>query len=155
MTVHSAGILAYRFRGGELEVLLVHPGGPFWAGKDAGAWSIPKGIYADDEQPLEAAQREFREETGFAVDGPFFELGELQQASGKIVHAWAAEGDFVVSQLRSNTFTLEWPKGSGHVREYPEVDRGAWFGMGEAREKILEGQREFLDRLQQQVVHVP
>jgi len=152
MTVHSAGILAYRFRSGELEVLLVHPGGPFWAGKDAGAWSIPKGIYEDDEQPLEAALREFREETGYAAAGPFIELGELRQASGKIVHAWAAEGDFDVSRLTSNTFTLEWPKGSGQMREYPEVDRGAWFGLGQAREKIVAGQREFLDRLPRRLV---
>jgi predicted NUDIX family NTP pyrophosphohydrolase len=150
MGVNSAGILLYRFHGGELEVFLVHPGGPFWTGRDEGAWSIPKGLVEEDEANLEAAQREFREETGFAVAGDFIELGQLKQPSKKIVHTWALEQDIDANALTSNTFTLEWPKGTG-VKEYPEVDKGGWFNLAEAKRKIHKGQREFLDRLLEQL----
>ena len=145
---HSAGILLYRTRGDRLEVMLVHPGGPFWAGKDDGAWSIPKGLFEDKEEPLEAAKREFREETGFDVDGDLMALGEMRQPSGKIIHAWAVQGDVDVESVRSNTFTLEWPKNSGRFREFPEVDEARWFTLDCARRKILKGQAEFLERLE-------
>ena len=136
----SAGLLLYRRRAGALEVFLVHPGGPFWATKDEGAWSIPKGEFAPGEAALAAAQREFTEETGFVATGDFRPLTPLKQKSGKIVHAWAVEMDCDPAQLRSNTFTL---KG----REYPEVDRAAWFGIPVAKVKILPGQADFLDQL--------
>lgn len=152
MSVRSAGILLYRFNEGNLQVMLVHPGGPFWAKKDNGAWSIPKGIYEEGENPLAAAKREFQEETGQEVDGDFIDLGELKQPSRKIVQAWALEHDLDTSRIISNTFSLEWPPKSGAVREYPEVDRGRWFNVQEAREKILKGQLEFLDRLVEKIV---
>lgn len=147
MSVHSAGVLCYRVGGRQPEVFLVHPGGPFWVMRDAGAWSIPKGLVDEDEEPLAAARREFNEETGFVANGEFIALGQLRQRSGKIVHAWALQMDFDASQLKSNTFSLEWPKGSGQLREYPEVDRGEWFTIARAREKIYPDQSAFLDRL--------
>jgi predicted NUDIX family NTP pyrophosphohydrolase len=147
MAKRSAGLLLFRHRQGGLEVLLAHPGGPFSRRKDEGAWSIPKGEYADDEQPLAAAQREFAEETGAAVTGNFLPLGEVRQASGKIVTAWALEGDFDPSALRSNTFSMEWPPGSGKQNEFPEVDRAAWFSIEAAGRRILKAQHQFLDRL--------
>jgi predicted NUDIX family NTP pyrophosphohydrolase len=148
MSKRSAGILLYRVADGAVEVLLVHPGGPFWARKDAGAWSIPKGEYADDEDPLAAALREFREETGTAVDAhAAISLGTVTQRGGKVVSAWAVEGDFEVTGLVSNLVELEWPRGSGAVRRFPEVDRAAWFPPDRAREKILAAQAEFVDRL--------
>ncbi len=143
----SAGILLYRRREKALEVFLVHPGGPFWAKKDLGAWSIPKGEIGDGEDPLNAAQREFTEETSFIVQGPFQPIGELKQKSGKVVVAWAAEGDCDPAQLRSNIFSMEWPPRSGKQAEFPEADRGGWFSLDEAREKIHPGQAEFLERL--------
>ncbi|MFO1129077.1 MAG: NUDIX domain-containing protein [Rhodospirillales bacterium] len=145
--IHSAGLLLFRYREGGVEVMLVHPGGPFWVRKDKGAWSIPKGLFEADEEPLTAARREFREETGVDIDGVFLPLGELRQPSGKVIHAWAAEGDLDPDQVRSNAFELEWPKHSGTVRTYPEIDRAAWFPIAEARERILKGQAPFLDRL--------
>jgi predicted NUDIX family NTP pyrophosphohydrolase len=151
VSVHSYGILLYRCSADHVQVMLVHPGGPFWAGKDAGAWSIPKGLPEGEEPGLETARREFREETGFEVDGDFIELGVLRQASGKIVHAWALQGDLDVERIRSNTFTLEWPRRSGTLREYPEVDTGGWFSLTEARSKINPGQAEFLERLQEKL----
>jgi len=151
MSVHSYGILLHRRAAGRREVMLVHPGGPFWAGKDAGAWSIPKGLPEGNEPGLDAARREFREETGFEADGDFLELGTLKQPGGKIVHAWALEGDLDVERIRSNTFTLEWPRHSGTCREYPEIDAGGWFSLAEAREKISRGQAGFLDRLLEQL----
>lgn len=147
MSVHSYGILLFRYTDSELQVMLVHPGGPFWAGKDAGAWSIPKGLPEGDEPALETARREFREETGFEVDGEFLELGAIRQPGGKTVHAWALEGDLDASRIRSNTFTLEWPRHSGTHREYPEIDAGGWFSLAEASAKIHRGQAGFLDRL--------
>jgi predicted NUDIX family NTP pyrophosphohydrolase len=151
MSVHSAGILLFRYRDNHLEVFLVHPGGPFWAGRDEGAWSVPKGLVEDSEEPLETAKREFSEETGFAADGHFIELGQLKQPSKKIVHAWALQMDVNARELKSNTFPLEWPKGSGVIREFPEVDRGEWFDLEQARTKIIKGQAGFLDRLVEQL----
>ena len=143
----SAGILPYRLKAGRLQVLLVHPGGPFWAKKDLGSWSIAKGEYLEGEDPLQAALREFFEETGHRPAGPFFPLATRKQPSGKIVDAWAAESDWDPSNLVSNTFNMEWPKGSGKVREFPEVDRAEWFDIVEAARRILPGQRGFLDEL--------
>jgi predicted NUDIX family NTP pyrophosphohydrolase len=147
MARQSAGILPYRHNQGRLEVFLIHPGGPFWATKDAGAWSIPKGLFGDDEDSLAAAKREFREETGFEPAGEMIPLEPVRQPGGKLVHAWAMEGDFDPEQLRSNTFSMEWPRGSGQQREFPEVDRGAWFTVEEAARKILPGQAPFLAQL--------
>jgi predicted NUDIX family NTP pyrophosphohydrolase len=144
----SAGILLYRFRSGVLEVFLVHPGGPFWAKKDAGAWSIPKGEFEEGDDPLEAARREFLEETGLPVEGTFLALKPLKQRDGKLVHAWAVEGDIEASSVKSNTFSMEWPPRSGRQQEFPEIDRGEWFAVPQAREKLLEGQRGFLDELE-------
>jgi predicted NUDIX family NTP pyrophosphohydrolase len=144
----SAGLLLYRRAPAGLEVLLVHPGGPFWQGKDLGAWSIPKGEIGPDEDPLAAARREFREETGFEPSGPAVTLGQLRQPGGKLVHAWALEGDADPSELSSNSFSMEWPRGSGRLQAFPEVDRAEWFGLAEARCRILPGQVPFLDRLE-------
>ncbi|TAH34689.1 MAG: NUDIX domain-containing protein [Planctomycetota bacterium] len=148
----SAGLLVYRHRAGATEVLLVHPGGPFWARKEEGAWSIPKGEFEDGEDALEAAKREFQEETGMTVAGTFHALAPVRQRSGKIVHAWAVEGDLDAQAIKSNTFTLEW---SGKRREYPEVDRAAWFDIEEAKRKILEAQRGLLDQLQDCIARGP
>ena len=142
----SAGLLLYRRRG-ELEVFLVHPGGPFWAKKDAGAWSIPKGEINEGEDPLQAARREFLEETGFAIDGEYRALDPAKQAGGKVVQGWAIEADCDCASLRSNQFSMEWPPGSGKTQEFPEVDRAAWFTIPEARKKILAGQIGLIDQL--------
>ena len=145
----SAGILLYRKNNERLEVFLVHPGGPFWKNKDIGAWSIPKGEYAEGEAPLDAAKREFLEETGFTAEGDFVELGQVRQAGGKLVSAWAVEGDLDPATLVSNVCLIEWPPRSGRKMEIPEVDRGEWFTVDAAREKILKGQVVFLDLLVQ------
>jgi predicted NUDIX family NTP pyrophosphohydrolase len=147
MAKRSAGILMYRRAGSEIEALLVHPGGPFWAKKDLGAWSIPKGEYAEGEEPLAAAVREFEEETGARPSGDFLPLGEIVQPGRKIVTAWAVEGDFDVGALKSNLFEMEWPPKSGRRASFPEVDRAEWFLIADARRKILRGQSPFLDRL--------
>jgi predicted NUDIX family NTP pyrophosphohydrolase len=147
MPKQSAGLLLFRERDGGFEVLLVHPGGPFWAKKDDGAWSIPKGEFTGGEDPLAAARREFVEELGAAVDGEFISLGAVKQSGGKVVHAWAVRSDFDPVQLKSNTFSMEWPPRSGKQQVFPEVDRAEWFGLEAARAKILKGQAEFLDRL--------
>jgi predicted NUDIX family NTP pyrophosphohydrolase len=144
----SAGILLYRYRHDELEVFLVHPGGPFWARKDAGAWSIPKGEFSDGEDALQAALREFTEETGFVVAGAFRPLAPLRQPSGKWVHVWALAGDCDADGICSNTCSVEWPPRSGRFITIPEVDRAAWLTVPVAQEKILAGQREFLTQLQ-------
>ena len=144
----SAGILMYRRRTAGVEVLLIHPGGPFYARRDAGLWSIPKGEYEPGEEVLAAAVREFEEETGFRPCGPFLELEPVQQKGGKVVRAWASEGDWDPAILRSNLFTLEWPPRSGQLREFPEVDRGAWFPWAEARQRILAGQLPLLEELE-------
>ena len=149
-TKRSAGILLFRRAGGETEFLLVHPGGPFWARKDLGAWSIPKGQIEDEEEPRACAIRELEEELGPAPEldpDELIELGSIRQRAGKTVEAWAAEGEFDPAELASNTFTMEWPPRSGGEREFPEVDRAEWFDLEGAREKILPAQAEFIDRL--------
>jgi predicted NUDIX family NTP pyrophosphohydrolase len=143
----SAGILMYKRSGDGLLLLLVHPGGPFWAKKDLGAWSIPKGEYDEGEDPFTVAKREFAEELGAEPSGEFQELGELVQPSRKVITAWAVEGDFDPKNLKSNTFELEWPPKSGRKQSFPEVDRAEWFAPAEARRKILPGQAGFIDRL--------
>jgi predicted NUDIX family NTP pyrophosphohydrolase len=145
----SAGLLMYRRSEGGLEVFLVHPGGPFWAKKNEGSWTIPKGEYLDDEQPLAAARREFTEETGFTAHPPFLELGSIRQKSGKTVLAWAFEGDGDPALLVSNTCEIEWPPRSGEQMTIPEIDRGAWFTPTDARRFLREEQHAFLDRLQE------
>jgi predicted NUDIX family NTP pyrophosphohydrolase len=147
MPKRSAGILMYRRLDADLELLLVHPGGPFWARKDLGAWSIPKGEYSESEDALVVAKREFEEETGAPAQGDFLPLGELVQPGRKIVTAWAVEGDFDPSDLKSNLFEMEWPPKSGRRQSFPEVDRAQWFSPADAREKILKGQSEFITRL--------
>jgi len=143
----SAGLLLYREKAGCVDVLLVHPGGPFWERKDDGAWSIPKGEFGDDEEPLEAARREFAEEIGIRPDGLLTPLDPLRQPSGKVVFAWAINFDFDPRLLKSNTFSMEWPPKSGVQQEFPEVDRAAWFDLKTAKNKILKGQAPFLDQL--------
>jgi predicted NUDIX family NTP pyrophosphohydrolase len=147
MPKRSAGILMFRRRGAEIEVLLVHPGGPFWAKKDAGAWMIPKGEYSEGEDALAVAKREFEEETGARPQGHFLPLGEVTQAGRKIVTVWGLEGDFDPATLISNYFELEWPPKSGRKASFPEVDRAQWFSPADARQKILSAQREFITRL--------
>jgi len=147
----SAGLLVYRRRGGAIEVFLVHPGGPFWAKKDEGAWSIPKGEIAEGEDALACAKREFREETGQAIEGDFRPLGEIRQAGGKVVLAWAVAGDPDPARITSNTFEMEWPPRTGRTQSFPEVDRAAWFPLEEAMRRINKGQAKFLERLRQQV----
>jgi predicted NUDIX family NTP pyrophosphohydrolase len=147
----SAGLLMFRHDGGTLRVLLAHPGGPFWQGKDEGAWTIPKGEYDESEQPLAAAQREFGEETGFAVSPPFISLGEVVQKSGKRITAWAFAGECDPAGLRCNHFELEWPPRSGRRQHYPEIDRVEWFALNDARGKINPAQRALLDRLKEAI----
>jgi len=148
MTVtRSAGLLMFRRRGEILEVFLVHPGGPLWAKKDLGAWSIPKGEYSNGEDALTTARREFEEETGIRPEGKLIPLTDITQRSGKLVKVWAFEGDCDPSKLHSNTFTMEWPKKSGMMQEFPEIDRGAWFPIDVAGTKLLAGQIGFLDQL--------
>jgi predicted NUDIX family NTP pyrophosphohydrolase len=147
----SAGILMYRKRRDSIEMLLVHPGGPLWAKKDLGVWSIPKGQYLSDEHPLAAARREFEEETGFPVDGEFLSLGALKQPSGKVVSVWAIEGDLDASAAHSNMMVCEWPPKSGKKREFPEVDRAEWYGVGEAKMKLVKGQVPFVSALCEQL----
>lgn len=148
MPKRSAGILLYRDRGDGVEVLLGHPGGPFWARKDDGAWSIPKGEFGDDEDAWQAALREFAEELGLPVpDGPRLELDSVKQSGGKVITAFAVLGDLDPADAVSNTFELEWPKGSGKVRSYPELDRVSWFAVADARVKLLKGQLPLLEEL--------
>ncbi|OBK17082.1 NUDIX domain-containing protein [Mycobacterium asiaticum] len=144
----SAGLLLYRVGAGAVDVLIAHPGGPFWARKDDGAWSIPKGEYDDGDDPWEAAQREFAEELGLAVpDGPRIDLGTVKQPSGKVVTVFAVGSDLDITDAHSNTFEMEWPRGSGKLRQFPEIDRVDWFPVTLARTKLLKGQHVFLDRL--------
>ncbi|MFZ0969610.1 MAG: NUDIX domain-containing protein [Candidatus Acidiferrales bacterium] len=143
----SAGLLMFRRRRPELEVLLVHPGGPYWRKKDLGSWSIPKGEYAEGETALAAAMREFEEETGIKPSGEFVPLDDIRQPSGKIITAWAFEGDCSPAEIRSNLFSMEWPPKSGKTREFPEIDRASWFSLEDAKARILKGQVGFLDRL--------
>jgi predicted NUDIX family NTP pyrophosphohydrolase len=145
MARRSAGLLLVRRRGAAPEFFLVHPGGPFWAKKDEGAWSIPKGLTLEGEEPLDAAKREFREETGFAVEGEFAGLGEFRQPGGKVISAWMVEADCDAAKVKSNMFALEWPPRSGKTAEFPEVDRAGWFGPPEAFVRILRGQKPILE----------
>jgi predicted NUDIX family NTP pyrophosphohydrolase len=150
--VKSAGLLLYRTEHGGLEVLLGHMGGPFWAGKDDGAWSIPKGEYGPGEEALAAARREFEEEMGAPPpNGPFEALGEVKQPGGKVISVWCLRGDFDTGSLRSNTFTLEWPPRSGRMQEFPEIDRAEWLSIESARRRLVRGQIPFLDALLQRV----
>mgnify|MGYP005842409481 CR=1 FL=1 len=151
MPKKSAGLLLFRQVSGRLEVLLVHPGGPLWARRDEGAWSIPKGEFEDDEDPLAAAKREFAEESGLTVDGDVIPLEPLRQPGGKVVYAWAMRHDFDPAALRSNTFSMEWPPRSGRYQAFPEVDRAAWFTIEAARRKILKGQAPLLDELEREL----
>jgi predicted NUDIX family NTP pyrophosphohydrolase len=144
----SAGVLLYRRKDRTLEVFLVHPGGQFWARKDQGSWSIPKGEYGPEEDPLDAARREFEEETGSRAEGDFRELPEIRQKGGKLVRAWALEGDLDPDGIRSNTFRMEWPPHSGAFKDFPEVDRAAWFPLETARLKMLKSQVPLLDHLE-------
>jgi predicted NUDIX family NTP pyrophosphohydrolase len=143
----SAGVLLYKQTPSGLLLFLVHPGGPFWARKDNGAWSIPKGEYADGEDPIVAARREFAEETGNAITAALVSLGEFRQPGGKIIAAFAAEGDLDPAALHSNTFSLEWPPKSGRIQQFPEIDRAAWFTRAEAMQKLLPGQRSIIEAL--------
>jgi predicted NUDIX family NTP pyrophosphohydrolase len=147
MTRQSAGLVLHRMRNGTLEIFLVHPGGPLWRSKDAGAWSIPKGEFVDGDDALAVARREFEEETGVRLDGDFVALAPVRQRGGKRVHAWAVEGDVALEGLVSNAFTIEWPPRSGRMQSFPEVDRYGWFALDEARTKINEAQRALLDEL--------
>jgi predicted NUDIX family NTP pyrophosphohydrolase len=147
MPRQSAGILLFRRAGGIVQFLLVHPGGPFWSKKDEGAWSIPKGLYEEPENAIDAARREFWEETGATITGDLVELGEFKQPGGKVISAWAAESEFDAANLRSNAFSLEWPPKSGKRKEFPEVDRAGWFSLTEAAVKITKGQLPILMRL--------
>ena len=148
----SAGILLYRMRSELLEVFLVHPGGPYWLNKDDGAWGIPKGEIEEAEDALLAAQREFSEETGSVVAGPFTALSPVKQRSGKLIRAWAASGELDAAAMNSNLFSMEWPPGSGRMQSFPEVDRGAWFGLEQARVKISAGQLPLIEELAALVV---
>jgi len=147
MPKQSAGLLMFRRRGGGLEVFLVHPGGPFWAKKDQGAWSIPKGEYEPDEDPLVAARREFAEETGIVPEGEYVALTPLRQSGGKIVHAFAVQGDCDPQAIRSNTFVMEWPPRSGRQQEFPEIDRAGWFPLEQAKQKLLAAQVVLVEEL--------
>ncbi|HXB91741.1 MAG TPA: NUDIX domain-containing protein [Puia sp.] len=145
----SAGILLYRHKTGVLEVFLAHPGGPFWKKKDAGCWTIPKGEFLNPEPALDAALREFREETGFTLEGPFTPLSPIRQKGGKRVFAWATAGDLDAGAITSNSFEIEWPRNSGTMRSFPEIDRAAWFTLADARVMINPAQAGFLDELEQ------
>ena len=151
MPKQSAGVLLFRGEKGHLEVLLVHPGGPYWSGKDAGAWSIPKGEFSPGEAAKDAAFRELREETGWSPGGEAIPLDPVRQAGGKKVYAWALEASLDPATLRSNSFSMEWPPNAGAQREFPEVDRAEWFGMDTARRKILRGQLALLDDLERKL----
>ena len=157
MAKQSAGLLLFRRKRRDgagarpIEVLLGHPGGPYWAGKDTGAWSIPKGEFLQDEEPLAAARREFAEEMGAAPEGEFIPLAPVKQPGGKVVHIWALEADFNIAFHTSNLFSMEWPPRSGHQQEFPEVDRAGWFPLEVARQKIIRGQAPFLDQLVERV----
>lgn len=147
MLKKSAGILLYRFHNNCTEILLVHPGGPYWAKKDAGAWSIPKGEFEENEDPLDAATREMEEETGVKVSGEFIELTLVKQKSGKLIYAWGIQGNFNPDEINSNMFEIEWPPGSGKKKSFPEIDKAAWFTVDEAMQKIVPGQKGLIEDL--------
>lgn len=145
----SAGLLVYRKLLHELQVMLVHPGGPFWKNKDTGAWSIPKGEFTDEEEPLAAAKREFEEETNLQVSGKFLPLTPVKQKSGKLIYAWAVQNNMDVSSIKSNLFEMEWPPKSGNMQSFPEIDKAGWFKVEQAKEKMIPGQFAFIEELQQ------
>lgn len=151
----SAGVLVYRLSTGVLEVFLVHPGGPFWAKRDRGAWSIPKGEVEEGEDMLQTAKREFREETGLPIDGDFIALTPLRQSGGKVVHAWAVQGEIDPSRVKSNMFALKWPPRSGAQQQFPEIDKAEWFAIPEALERLLPGQHGFLAELERKLGIAP
>lgn len=151
----SAGLLLFRRRGSQLEVLLAHPGGPYWARKDAGAWTVPKGLVNPAEDHLTAARREFEEEIGFSLDGPFIPLGSVRQKAGKVIHAWACEGDLDPDHTTSNVVTVEWPAGSGRRVSFPEVDQCKWFCPTVARVKLNPAQAAFIERLETALIEQP
>jgi predicted NUDIX family NTP pyrophosphohydrolase len=155
MMKKSAGLVLYRFKNSQLEVFLVHPGGPFWSKKDEGAWSIPKGEYEEGEDPFEVAKREFKEETGYEASGDFISLSPLKQPSRKTIIAWAFESDCDAGKIKSNTFMMEWPPRSGKYAEFPEVDRAGWFSVPVAKRKLLKGQVGFLELLCEKVGYDP
>ena len=155
MAKQSAGLLLFRTKEGLAEVFLVHPGGPFWQNKDEGAWSIPKGEFNPGEEPLGAAKREFQEETGFSANGEFLPLGSVRQSSGKIVYAWALALDVDAEAIKSNSFSMEWPRSSGRLTQFAEIDRASWFPIEIAQRKMLNGQLPFLARLQQTFLATP
>lgn len=152
MSKKSAGILLYRFHNKLPEVLLVHPGGPFWKKKDEGSWSIPKGEFEENEDPLDAAKREVQEELGIKVQGEFIELTPVKQKSGKLIYAWSVKGSFDPAKIKSNTFETEWPPKSGRKIKFPEIDKAGWFTINEAKKKIVSGQIPLLDELQSKIL---
>src|SRR5258705_251528 len=154
MPKQSAGILLYRIRNKTLELFLVHPGGPFFAKKDHGAWSIPKGEFENDEEPLAAATREFKEETGMELSGEFIQLGSIKQKSGKIVYAWAVEGDIDPEKIKSNSFEIEWPPKSGKMKRFPEIAKAAWLNLNEAIVKINSGQLALIKELEDKLENI-
>lgn len=151
MPKKSAGLLLFRFRNELPEIFLVHPGGPFWANKDLGAWSIPKGEFEENENPLRAAIREMKEETGIEVNGDFIELTPVKQKSGKIIFAWALQSNIAATFVSSNTFEMEWPPGSGKKQTFPEVDKATWFSVHDAKKKINEGQKRLIEELEKKL----
>ena len=151
MPPKSAGIVLYRIQNNGIEVFLVHPGGPFWSKKDDGAWSIPKGEFNENEEPLAAAKREFQEETGIKISGEFIQLSPVKQKSGKMVYAWAVEGDIDPEKIKSNHFEIEWPPRSGKMKSFPEIDKAAWFQLGDAQKKILEAQSALIRELESKI----
>lgn len=151
MSQKSAGILLYRIQNSRIEVFLVHPGGPYWSKKDDGAWSIPKGEFNENEEPLAAAKREFEEETGIKISGEFIQLNPVKQKGGKMVYAWAVEGDIDPAKIKSNSFEIEWPPRSGKMKSFPEIDKAAWFHQSDAQKKIIEAQTAFIKELESKI----
>ncbi|HEU4859401.1 MAG TPA: NUDIX domain-containing protein [Chitinophagaceae bacterium] len=151
MAQKSAGIVLYRLQNNSIEVFLVHPGGPYWSKKDEGAWSIPKGEFNDNEEPLAAAKREFQEETGIQISGEFIQLNPVKQKGGKMVYAWAVEGDIDPAKIKSNSFEIEWPPRSGRMKSFPEIDKAAWFHVSDAQKKIIEAQSALIKELESKI----
>jgi predicted NUDIX family NTP pyrophosphohydrolase len=151
MPQQSAGIVLYRIQNDRIEVFLVHPGGPYWSKKDDGAWSIPKGEFNESEEPLAAAKREFQEETGIKISGEFIQLNPIKQKAGKMVYAWAVEGDIDPAKVKSNSFEIEWPPRSGKMKSFPEIDKAAWFHVGDAQKKIIAAQSAFIKELESKI----
>jgi predicted NUDIX family NTP pyrophosphohydrolase len=151
MPQKSAGIVLYRIQNNSIEVFLVHPGGPYWSKKDDGAWSIPKGEFDENEEPLAAAKREFEEETGIKISGGFLQLNPVKQKGGKLVYAWAVEGDIDPAKIKSNSFEIEWPPRSGKMKSFPEIDKAAWFQISDAKKKIIEAQSALIKELESKI----